>query len=86
MKFCLDRYEGSYAICLCEEQDNRSYDFLRADYPAFADMPEGMVFTAELTEGRLSNIIPRPEETEARRTAMEQRLGALFRRGKKSQH
>ncbi len=84
MKFCLDRYEGAWAVCLCEDQDDRSYDFPRADYPAFADMPEGMVFTAGLTDGRLTDIVPLPKETEERRAAMEQRLRALFRRGKTS--
>ena len=83
MKFCLDRREGEFAVCLCEDANNvgRQYDFALSDNAALRTLAEGTVFTAELSaQGTLTALVVLKEETEQRRAQAKARLAALFAR------
>lgn len=85
MKFCLDRFEGRVAVCLCEDADakQRQYDVSVDDTPALAALAEGDLFEATPDcEGKLTGVRLLREETEARRASAQSRLHALFARGK----
>ena len=85
MKFCLDRFEGRIAVCLCEDENapQRQYDVSLDDVPALAALAQGDIFEARIDdEGRLEEITPLKEETAARRASAQARLQALFARSK----
>lgn len=87
MKFCLDRFEGQFAVCLCEDEGagNKKYDFSLAKNPALRDLPAGMLFEATLGEdGVLTDIVAKASETEQRLSAISARLHALAARKKKN--
>lgn len=85
MKFCLDRFEGRIAVCLCEDADapQQQVDVSLDDTPALAALAQGDVFVAEMdAEGRLQDITLLKQETEERRASAQSRLHALFARNK----
>ncbi len=87
MKFCLDRFEGLFAVCLCEDEgaNNKKYDFSLEKNPALRGFSEGMLFEATLGEdGVLTDIVANASETEQRLAAARARLHALASRKKKN--
>ena len=85
MKFCLDRFEGRIAVCLCEDADapQQQVDVSLDGTPALAALAQGDVFVAEMdAEGRLQDITLLKQETEERRASAQSRLHALFARNK----
>lgn len=87
MKFCLDRFEGQFAVCLCEDAQamNKQYDFSLQKNPALRDLPAGMLFEATLGEdGVLTDIVANASETERRLASVRDRLHALASRKKKN--
>ena len=85
MKFCLDRFEGEVAVCLCEsEAATPQYEFSLTDTPALRALSEGALFEAELDElGRPCHIRELSEEAASRRDANRARLRALFDKSKR---
>jgi hypothetical protein len=87
MKLCLDRIEGAFAVCLCEDDDAQSkrYDFSLEQNPALRGFSEGMLFEATPGEdGALNDIVAKVSETEQRLSAAKARLHALASRKKKN--
>lgn len=85
MKFCLDRFEGRVAVCLCEDEDavQPQYDVSLEDVPALAALSQGDIFEAGVdATGRLQDVTLLEEETRARRASAQARLQALFSRNK----
>jgi hypothetical protein len=83
MKFCLDRVESGIAVCLCEDEQSRAYEFELARVPALLGLADGTLFEAELgKDGLLRDVFVLSEETEGRRTSNRARLQALFDRSK----
>lgn len=86
MKFCLDRFEGNMAVCLCEDENppQSQYILSLADHPALAALPAGMLFEATLVDDEhLTDIVSKPQETEDRLARATARLHALAARTKK---
>ena len=87
MKFCLDRFEGDFAVCLCEDEGGRRepYAFSLAQNPALAELAEGMLFEANLTDDEhVSGVVAKPQETDEKLARMTARLHALAARKKKN--
>ena len=87
MKFCLDRLEGDFAVCLCEDEGGRRepYVFSLAENPAVSGLPEGMLFEATLVDDEhVSDVVAKPQETEEKLARMTARLHALAARAKKN--
>lgn len=87
MKFCLDRFEGRVAVCLCEDEgaQREPYAFSLDENPAMATLSEGMLFEADLVDdGHVKNVVSKPDETEQRLARATARLHALAARAKKN--
>lgn len=76
--FSFDRVEGEYAVCISDDDDKVDVplDFLHG-------LKQNDIFSAELCDGSLSDIVPMPEERDRRLKKNRERLTALFDRGKK---
>ena len=88
MKFCLDRFEGKMAVCLCEDLDaaQAQYLFSVELAPQLKTLSEGDIFEGTLDgEGALIDVCLLAEETKARRASAQSRLHALFARSKNKQ-
>jgi len=75
--FSIDRFEGDIAVCISD--DDIQIDVKREYLP---DLQAHDVFSAELVNGTLSDIIPMPEERDRRLRSNRERLQKLFNRGK----
>jgi DNA/RNA-binding domain of Phe-tRNA-synthetase-like protein len=87
MKFCLDRFEGNHAVCLCEDEGARRepYVFVVSENPALKDLSEGMLFEANLVDDEhVSDVVAKPQEAEDRLARATARLHALAARAKKN--
>ena len=87
MKFCLDRREGAFAVCLCEDEGARKepYLFSLAENPTLSSLAEGMLFDATLVDDEhIKDVLPKAEETEERLARATARLHALAARAKKN--
>jgi DNA/RNA-binding domain of Phe-tRNA-synthetase-like protein len=87
MKFCLDRFEGKQAVCLCEDEGARRepYVFAVSENPALENLTEGMLFEADLVDdGHVKDVVALPTETEDRLARATARLHALAARAKKN--
>lgn len=87
MKFCLDRFEGAAAVCLCEDEGARKepYVFAVSENPALANLSEGMLFEAALVDDEhVKDVVAKPQETEDRLARATARLHALAARAKKN--
>ena len=79
--FTIDRFEGDFAVCLADGNDNGIY---KLDVPKklLEGLSEGDVFSAEVDGGELKEVNPCPEETAKRRAAAKSRLRALLEKQK----
>ena len=83
-RFCLDRIEGGVAVCLCEDESNKRYEFPLVSSPALEGLADGTLLEATLGEdGTLCEVAVLTAETEARREKNKARLAALLARGKR---
>ena len=76
--FSLDRIEGNIAVCISD--DDIKVD---VEISALGGMKVHDVFSAELECGKLTDVIPMPEERERRLQANRERLKRLVERSKK---
>ena len=84
MKFCLDRVESGIAVCLCENEQDRAYEFALERVPALDGLADGTLFEAAIGEDGLPHdVFVLSEETEERRVSNRARLQALFDRSKR---
>jgi hypothetical protein len=86
MKFCLDRFEGRVAVCLCEEPAllKQQYIFSLEEHPDLTTLVEGDIFEATLDrDGNMTDFRPLKDETAQRLAAAQARLHALAARSKK---
>lgn len=76
--FSIDRIEGEWAVCISDDDD-------RVDAPVnqLLGMSVRDVFSAELSEGKISDILPLPEERDRRIERNRRRLHDLARKCKK---
>lgn len=84
MKFCLDRVESGIAVCLCEDEQKRAYEFALDCVPTLRGLADGTLFEAEIgSDGLPHDVRVLSEETEGRRASNRARLQALFDRSKR---
>lgn len=76
--FSLDRFEGDFAVCVSDDEEQ--IDVPRAELEGFSRHD---IFSAEICEGRLCNVMAMPEERDRRLRENRERLTALFNRKKK---
>ena len=77
--FSLDRFEGDFAVCISD--DDEKFDVPRS---LVGDLRQHDIFSAEIDDEDLCDIIPMPEERERRIAANKARLRRLVERGKNS--
>lgn len=86
MKLCLDRIEGAFAVCLCEDegQNNRPLDIRLSKNEWLRTLAVGTPFTAELGEdGVLRAVVLHEREAAEREADLRSRLNRLFERKNK---
>ena len=76
--FSLDRFEGDFAVCISDDDDK--VDVPRPQLEGFSQHD---IFSAELCDGKISDIVPMPEERDRRIKKNKERLSALFNRNEK---
>ena len=77
--FSIDRAEGELFVCISDDDDTVNVKKEQLHGMAVRD-----VFSAELCDGALSDIIPMPEERDRRLAENRARLKRLLERSKKS--
>jgi len=77
--FSIDRAEGDLFVCISDDDDT-----VNVKKELLGGMQVHDVFSAELSDGKLSDITPMPEERDRRLEANRARLKRLIERSKKS--
>jgi hypothetical protein len=77
--FSIDRAEGDLFVCISDDDET-----VNVKKELLGDMQVRDVFSAELLDGRLTEITPMPEERDRRLEANRARLKKLIERSNKS--
>ena len=76
--FSIDRIEGDIAVCISDDDIK-----LDVEKSKLGDMSVNDIFSAEYSNGDISEIVPMPDERDRRLKANRERLERLFKRSKK---
>lgn len=77
--FSIDRAEGDIFVCISDDDET-----VNVKRELLCGMQVRDVFSAELSDGKLTEITPMPEERDRRLEANRARLKRLLERSKKS--
>ncbi|MBQ7830367.1 MAG: DUF3006 domain-containing protein [Clostridia bacterium] len=77
--FSIDRAEGDIFVCISDDDET-----VNVKRELLCGMQVRDVFSAELSDGKLTEITPMPEERDRRLEANRARLQRLLERSKKS--
>ena len=77
--FSIDRAEGDIFVCISDDDET-----VNVKRELLCGMQVRDVFSAELSDGKLTEITPMPEERDRRLEANRARLKKLLERSKKS--
>lgn len=77
--FSIDRAEGDIFVCISDDDET-----VNVKRELLGGMQVRDVFSAELSDGKLTEITPMPEERDRRLEANRARLQRLLERSKKS--
>ena len=75
--FSIDRIEGDIAVCISDDDIK-----LDVEKNKLGGMSVNDIFSAEYSDGDISEIVPMPDERDRRLKANRERLERLFKRSK----